>query len=91
MKKKRVSKDEWFAGALTALETGGVEAIRVERLAWTLYVSKSGFYWHFKDRKDFLNHLLNLWEVEYTKLVMSDPNTKKGSPKQRLLRVVQMV
>ena len=60
----RVSKDQWLAAAVTALEQGGVDAVRVERLARALDVSKSGFYWHFKDRADLLLELLEYWEEE---------------------------
>ena len=57
VKKWRVSKAERLAAALVALEKGGVEAVRVERLARALGISKSGFYWRFKNRTDLLAQL----------------------------------
>ena len=91
MKKRRVSKDEWLAAALAALQAGGVESVHVERLAKTLSISKSGFYWHFKNRADLLDQLLVFWEAGYTKIVASDPRALKGTPEQRLLRIMRMV
>ncbi len=91
MKKRRVSKDEWLAAALAALQAGGVESVRVERLARTLGISKSGFYWHFKNRADLLDQLLVFWEAGYTKIVASDPRALKGTPEQRLLKIMRMV
>ncbi len=90
-KTKRVSKQEWSAAALSALEAGRVEAVRVERLARTLGVAKSGCYWHFENRIDLLAQLLELWETEHTKIVTSDPRTYQCTPDQRLLRVMRMV
>ncbi len=90
-KTKRVSRQEWLAAALAALQAGGVESVRVERLARTIGISKSGFYWHFKNRADLLDQLLDVWETEYTKIVASDPRAGKGTPEQRLLRVMRMV
>ena len=91
MKKRRVSKDEWLAAALAALQAGGVESVHVERLAKTLSISKSGFYWHFENRADLLDQLLVFWEAGYTKIVASDPRALKGTPEQRLLRIMRMV
>jgi AcrR family transcriptional regulator len=76
---------------LDALEESGVDGVQVERLARDLGVAKSGFYWHFKDRADLLGQLLEFWETGYTKIVISNPRTLKGTPEQRLLRVMQMI
>ena len=51
---KRVSKDQWFTKALDTLETSGVEAVKIEKLAKELGISRSGFYWHFKNRQNLL-------------------------------------
>jgi AcrR family transcriptional regulator len=87
----RVSKDQWLATALEELENGGIEAVRVERLAIILSVSKSGFYWHFKDRKDLYQHLLDYWFHEYTEVVTSNPLLLVGGPKVRLEMVSRMI
>ena len=56
---KRVSKEQWLTKALDTLESSGVEAVKIERLAKALGISRSGFYWHFKNRQDLLEHLLD--------------------------------
>ncbi|MEP5089126.1 MAG: helix-turn-helix domain-containing protein, partial [Paracoccaceae bacterium] len=50
----RVSKLDWLRKALEVFETNGIAAVRVVDLAQQLHVAKSGFYWHFKDRRDLL-------------------------------------
>ena len=90
-KRKRVSKDQWLETALDLLESGGVDNVRVERLAQKIGISKSGFYWHFRDRRDLLNHLLDYWVHEYTEVVSNNPLFFRGNPKKRLEMISKMV
>jgi AcrR family transcriptional regulator len=39
----------------------GVDGLRVEALAKRLAVTKGSFYWHFKDRRDLLDAVLDQW------------------------------
>jgi AcrR family transcriptional regulator len=90
-KMERVSKDQWLAKALDILETNGVEAVKIGRLAMEFGISRSGFYWHFKNRQDLLEHLLDFWVREYTGVVSDNPDVKKLDPKKRLLTVMEMI
>lgn len=51
----------WIAGALKTLVDDGVDGLRVEVLAKRLAVTKGSFYWHFKDRRDLLDAVLDQW------------------------------
>ena len=53
------SKKSWLDAALQALASGGIDQVRIESLAKKLGVTKGSFYWHFKDREQFLDELLN--------------------------------
>ncbi len=55
------SRQDWIDAAWSALGEGGVEAVRVERLARRLGVTKGSFYWHFKNRQDLIDALLDRW------------------------------
>lgn len=61
-----MSRDDWLAAARAALIAEGKDAVKIERLAKTLNVTRGGFYWHFKDRDDLLDALLVSWEQETT-------------------------
>ena len=87
----RVSKAEWLAAALNVLEVSGIDAVRVERLAKALSVAKSGFYWHFQDRKDLHRQLLEYWFHEYTEVVSLNPHLILGEPKVRLERIMKII
>ena len=68
------SKNSWLDAALQALASGGIDQVRVESLAKKLGVTKGSFYWHFKDREQFLDELLNFWAEESTQVVIANPN-----------------
>ena len=50
----RLSRQEWIDAGLKAMARDGVDAVRIERLAAALKVTKGSFYWHFKDRDALL-------------------------------------
>jgi AcrR family transcriptional regulator len=78
MKKK--SKDDWFRAALHLVENRGVSYLTITHLAKSLGISRSGFYWHFKDRRDMLTQLLKYWAREYTEVISQNPDFLKGTP-----------
>ena len=88
---RRVSKKQWLVEALDTLESSGVEAVKVERLAKALGISRSGFYWHFKNRQDLLEHLLDFWASEYTGVLTDNPDVIKLDPKKRLYTTMEMI
>ena len=88
---KRVSKEQWLIKALDTLESSGVEAVKIERLAKAFGISRSGFYWHFENRQDLLEHLLDYWVRRYTGVVTDDPDVAKLDPKKRLLTTMEMI
>jgi len=58
----RTPRTEWVDAGLRALSAGGPDAVRIERLARALGVTKGGFYWHFDDRDGLLDAMLATWE-----------------------------
>jgi AcrR family transcriptional regulator len=63
---ERLGRQEWITAGLRAMAGHGVEAVRVERLAAALGVTKGSFYWHFKDRDALLAALLEAWKARAT-------------------------
>lgn len=88
---KRVSKSQWLEAALDVLENEGADAVRVQRLARKLEISKSGFYWHFKDRKDLLRQLLEYWTHEYTEIASKNELLLSLEPRERLHQLARMI
>jgi AcrR family transcriptional regulator len=58
----RTPRSSWIEEGLRALAVGGPDAVRIEKLAEALGVTKGGFYWHFDDRRALLEEMLDAWE-----------------------------
>lgn len=72
----RLDRRDWAQAGVDVLSSKGVDAVRVEALARQLNISKGSFYWHFKDRQDLLEAILEEWETR-----QSDWNTEgEGVP-----------
>ena len=56
-----LDRDAWIKAATAILAENGADGLRVEALAKRLRVTKGSFYWHFKDRRDLVDAVLNLW------------------------------
>ena len=94
VKKKRtprVSREEWLAKALEVFRREGEPGVRIEVLAREIGVAKAGFYWHFKDREDLLNQVLNYWAHEYTEVVTENEALLSLPPRERLLNTMEMI
>lgn len=78
-----LTREDWIEAAMRALVAGGVEAVKVERLAPALKVSKGSFYWHFKDRGDLLRALLAHWEGAETESLIAEV-AHQPTPRARL-------
>lgn len=89
--RNRVSRDDWLKAGLQVLAEQGVEAVKIERLAKSLGVAKTGFYWHFKDRRALLDAMLDFWKREYTAVVASNPRIAELPAEERLQAINEMV
>jgi AcrR family transcriptional regulator len=69
--RKTVGRDtlgraDWLAAARAMLIREGISAVKVDRLATSLKVTRGGFYWRFKGRGDLLESLLQDWKETNT-------------------------
>lgn len=64
--RQRGSEEAWLRGACALLKEAGVEAVKVMPLAQRLGLSRTSFYWHFKDRDALLEALVRRWEERNT-------------------------
>lgn len=71
------------------MATKGVAAVKIEVLARQLDVSKGSFYWHFKNRQELLEAILQRWENET--LWFIEESQKAVTPKDRLIKLFSLV
>lgn len=83
----RTPRDSWIEEGLSALGVGGPDAVRVEKLAQALGVTKGGFYWHFDDRGALLEEMLDAWERLVIDDVIDRVERGGGDARTRLRRL----
>ena len=84
MKTPSLRRSDWLDHALEVLLEEGIDGLRVEPLARSLGVTKGSFYWHFRDRDDLLDSVLEYWVDEMTVRIRDEMQARGGAPEQRL-------
>jgi len=77
MPKIVAKKEDWIILGYRLFAEQGIAGIVVEKMAKTLKVNKSSFYWHFKTKKEFINQLIMFWKEKETDRIISLTNDKK--------------
>src|SRR3954468_14056119 len=83
----RTPRASWIEEGLRALGVGGPDAVRIEKLAQALGVTKGGFYWHFEDREALLVEMLDAWERVVIDDVIERVEGKGGDARAKLQRL----
>jgi AcrR family transcriptional regulator len=89
-KTKRLAREDWLKAALS-LCAAGIDSVKVAPLAERLGVTTGSFYWHFKNRRELLEALLDYWEHETTDMAIAAAREFAGSPTNRILFVMETV
>lgn len=87
---KRLTRDDWLRAALSLCEIG-IDNVKVAPLATDMGVTTGSFYWHFKNRPELLQALLNYWEREMTDAAVVAVTQFTGSPADRILYLMETV
>ncbi len=62
----RGSQEGWLEAAYTSLIDSGVDSVKILPLAKKLKLSRTSFYWFFKDREELLEALVQKWRDRNT-------------------------
>jgi AcrR family transcriptional regulator len=89
--KRGVSREQWIQAGLDVLNESGVDNVTIHHLARKLGVSRSGFYWHFKNRGALLDALLADWVRLSTEVITENVEVLALDPVTRLTRTAEMV
>ncbi|WP_375550848.1 TetR/AcrR family transcriptional regulator [Rhodophyticola porphyridii] len=87
---EQFSRNAWVAAALGLFERGGPKAVRIDAIAKSLQITRGSFYWHFANRADLLNALLERWTKEQTQTIIAENEAQGGTPRARLLRLLKV-
>jgi AcrR family transcriptional regulator len=83
----RTPRTSWIDEGLRALGVGGPDAVRIEKLAQALGVTKGGFYWHFDDRRALLDEMLDSWERAGVDAVIEQVEGEGGDARAKMWRL----
>jgi AcrR family transcriptional regulator len=67
----KATRDDWLDLALSVLALEGVDHVAVLNLSERLGVSRSSFYWYFKNRDELLGALLDRWDELNTRSIVA--------------------
>jgi AcrR family transcriptional regulator len=87
---KRLNREDWIRGALELLSEVGVEGVKIVPLAERLGVTSGSFYWHFKNRRELYDALVDYWEREMTDVAIEAAKVIEP-PRERIWRLMQQV
>jgi len=89
-KNRRLSKEDWLTAALKMCEAG-IDKVKVAPLAAEMGVTTGSFYWHFKNRGELLDALLEFWELEMTDAAIATAREFPGPPAMRIFFLMETV
>ena len=89
-KNERLSRDDWLRAALE-LCLSGIDQVKIAPLAADMGVTTGSFYWHFKNRRELLEALLDYWEREMTDVAIDAARHFPGTAPERIYGLMEGV
>ena len=83
----KATRDDWLDLALSVLAAEGVAHVTVLDLSERLGVSRSSFYWYFKDRDELLDALLDRWDRLNTRSIVIEAETPAANVNEAVCNV----
>jgi AcrR family transcriptional regulator len=83
----RGSPEVWLEAAYQSLLESGIDTVKILPLAKKLGLSRTSFYWFFKDREELLSALLSRWREKNTGNIIKQSEAYAGSITEAMLNV----
>lgn len=83
----RGSQEAWLDAAYDALLDSGVDSVKILPLAKRLNLSRTSFYWFFKDREELLSALIARWREKNTGNLVKQAGAYAESLAEAMLNV----
>ncbi|WP_174373169.1 TetR/AcrR family transcriptional regulator [Agrobacterium tumefaciens] len=83
----RGSQEGWLEAAYEALLESGVDSVKILPLAKKLNLSRTSFYWFFKDREELLAALLSRWREKNTGSILRQSEAYAETLAEAMLNV----
>jgi AcrR family transcriptional regulator len=86
-----LSREQWLEKALNIVSREGGARLRIDTLVREVGVTKGSFYWHFRNRDDFVRSLIDYWHERYTLTVSCYLDEFEGSAEEKLRKLIEIV
>ncbi len=86
----QLDRNNWVEAAIDVLAKEGVTGLRVEVLAKRCGVTKGSFYWHFKDRQDLLEAVLERWKEGRIRDIEKTTTVAPGQEREQLHYAIEV-
>ena len=73
------------------LAEGRESSLQIQSLAEKLDISKNGFYWHFQNRRAFLDALIEYWANEFTASIIQLCENETLPPHQKIRKISRVI
>ncbi|AUX75323.1 MULTISPECIES: TetR/AcrR family transcriptional regulator [Sinorhizobium] len=83
----RGSQEGWLEAAYESLLEAGVDSVKILPLAKRLNLSRTSFYWFFKDREELLAALIGRWRDKNTGNIVKQSEAYAESLAEAMLNV----
>ena len=83
----RGSQEGWLEAAYNSLLESGVDSVKILPLAKRLNLSRTSFYWFFKDREELLSGLVTRWRDKNTGGIVKQSEAYAESLAEAMLNV----
>lgn len=81
------AREIWLEAAYISLLDSGVDAVKILALAKRFNLSRTGFYWFFRDRDELLSALLARWKEKNTGSIVAQSEAYAETVSEALLNV----
>ena len=83
----KATRDDWLDVALSVLAIESVDRVTVLNLSQRLGVSRSSFYWYFKNRDELLGALLDRWDELNTRSIVAQAEAPAATVNEAVCNV----
>lgn len=66
----RATRQVWLDAAYDLFVNDGIEAVKISTLAKNLNLTRTGFYWHFKEVSDLHDAIIEIWKTRNTDILV---------------------
>ncbi len=85
----RSTREDWLKLALQLLVKDGIDRVKVQIMAKHLNVSRSSFYWFFKNPQDLYDQMLDYWLTKNTGPIIQRALRPSASISEAILNVFE--